>query len=111
LTTILCGDDRLTDRFRSRNLLPLGSRIATRLVLEPYEKEVLMDYLDHALESAGAPHLMTQGLKETLCEHAGGNLRLLCNLGHNLLMAGCDREATKLDEKLFFDVFSQRPRA
>lgn len=111
LTTILCGDDRLSDRFRSRKLVPLGSRIATRLHIEPYPCEVLMDFLDHALDSAGAPNLMTQGLKQTLCEHAGGNLRLLCNLGHNLLMAGCDREVTKLDEELFLEVFSQRPRA
>lgn len=111
LTIVLCGDERLSDRFRSRKLLPLGSRIATRLMLEPYSVEVLGDFLNHALEAAGAPHLMTQGLKQTLCEHAGGNPRILCNMAHNLLMAGCEREATKLDEELFLDVFSHRPRA
>jgi len=35
LFTILCGDGRLTDMFRSPELLPLGSRIRTRLPLTP----------------------------------------------------------------------------
>jgi type II secretory pathway predicted ATPase ExeA len=108
LTTVLCGDDRLPERFRQRELLPLGSRIMTRYLIEPYTPAELMDFLDHALEQAGNPHLMSKTLKETLCEHAAGNLRMLCNMGHNLLMAGCERELTKLDEKLFFEIFAQR---
>jgi type II secretory pathway predicted ATPase ExeA len=32
LVTVLCGDTRLTDRFRTPELLPLGSRIRTRFI-------------------------------------------------------------------------------
>jgi general secretion pathway protein A len=34
LTIVLAGDQRLAERFRSEELLPLGSRIRARLVLE-----------------------------------------------------------------------------
>jgi general secretion pathway protein A len=111
LTTVLCGDGRLTDRFRSPELLPLGSRIATRYYLELHTPQELMAFLDHALDKAGAPHLMNKALKQTLCEHAAGNLRMLCNMAHNLLMAACDAELSKLDEKLFLDVFAHRSHA
>jgi len=35
LLTVLCGDTRLPQRFRTAELLPLGSRIKTRLTLSP----------------------------------------------------------------------------
>lgn len=108
LSTVLCGDERLTDRFRTRELLPLGSRIATRLSLDAYTPGELMRFLEHAIDAAGNANLMNKTLKETLCEHAVGNPRMLCNMAHNLLMVACEREVTKLDEKLFFDVFAQR---
>jgi general secretion pathway protein A len=34
LSVVLCGDGQLTDRFRTRELLPLGTRIRTRLNME-----------------------------------------------------------------------------
>jgi len=111
LTTVLCGDTRLLDRFRSPELLPLGSRIATRLKLTSWSTDELRDFLDHALDEAGAPHLMCDGLKHALVEHAAGNLRILCNMGHNLLVEATDREASTLDEKLFFEVFDHRQSA
>jgi len=73
LTTVLCGDTRLLDRFRSPELLPLGSRIATRFKLTSWNTNDLRDFLDHALDEAGAPHLMCDGLKDALVEHAAGN--------------------------------------
>ena len=36
LFTVLCGDNRLPERFRSPDLFPLGSRIGPRLLLEPF---------------------------------------------------------------------------
>ena len=36
-----------------------------------------MDYLENLLKQAGADHLMSFELKETLVEHAAGNLRVL----------------------------------
>ena len=50
--TILCGDGRLPERFRSADLLPLGSRIGPRLTLTPLVPEQLQDYLNFALQQA-----------------------------------------------------------
>lgn len=112
LITVLCGDARLTDRFRTRELLALGSRIRTRLLLEPLAHEELLDFIDFALDAAGAPHLMSEQLKHALCEHCAGNLRVLTNMAADLLAAAAERELSSLDEELFFEVFSQslKPR-
>ncbi|MBT7891807.1 MAG: hypothetical protein HN580_22510 [Deltaproteobacteria bacterium] len=40
-----------------------------------------MDYLENLLKQAGADHLMSFELKETLVEHAAGNPRVLNNMG------------------------------
>jgi type II secretory pathway predicted ATPase ExeA len=106
LTTVLCGDRRLAERFRDRDLLPLGSRIRVRCLLDPLPPEELGDFLRHTLEHAGAPHLMTVELQHALCEHAAGNLRLLTNMAADLLAAGLQKELAVLDDKLFFEVFS-----
>lgn len=110
LTTVLSGDTRLADRFRSRDLLPLGSRIRTRMVLTPLAHEDLLDFLEHLLEHAGAPHLMTEGLRHTLVEHALGNPRVLCNMAEDLLYAADQRGQEVLDEQLFLEVVAgERP--
>jgi len=69
--------------------------------------------LDHLLDAAGNPALMTQGLKDTLVDHAAGNCRVLMNLSDELLAVAADREIATLDEKLYFEAFApstkQRP--
>ena len=62
LTTVICGDDRLPERFRTRTLVSLGSRMQFRLKLDPYTRDDLLDYMGHCLNQAGAPHLMTKTL-------------------------------------------------
>lgn len=109
LTTILCGDLRLPERFRSEALVSLGTRIKMRLVLEPYDRTVLLDCLEHCLAQAGAPHLMSMELMETLVDHAAGNLRVLNNMAAELLARGARNEMTQLTEQLFFEVFSRQP--
>jgi type II secretory pathway predicted ATPase ExeA len=109
LTTVICGDMRLPERFRSTALVSLGSRIQVRLVLEPLGRDDLLNYLEHALDQAGAPHLMTKPLMETLVDHASGNLRLLNTMAAELLVRGAQKEVKQLDEKLFLQVFSRRP--
>lgn len=111
LTVVICGDMRLPERFRSTALVSLGSRIRVRLHLEPYERTALAGYLDHCLDTAGAPHLMTQSLKEALLEHAGGNLRLLTTMSAELLESAAQKELALLDEKLFLEVFSRPPQS
>ncbi len=109
LTTVLCGDGRLPERFRSSSLVSLGSRMRFRMMLDPYAPSDLLDYLEHALDKAGAPHLMTDGLKSTLVDHAAGNIRVLNNIAEELLLAGAQRELKQLDEKLFLELFSRGP--
>jgi len=107
LTTILCGDMRLTERFRSSDLLALGSRIQLRMLLEPYDKNKLYDYLKHALKLAGAEYLMTDGLMQTLAEHSAGNLRVLNSMAAELLAVASKKELSQLDEKLFIEHYSK----
>jgi general secretion pathway protein A len=111
LTTVMCGDSRLPDRFRSPELAPLGSRIRTRWILEPWDRNALHSFCEHALDAAGAPHLMTDGLKDTLVQHCGGNLRMLCAMGDELLNAAAGRELKRLDEKLYMELYAREPVA
>ena len=109
LTTVICGDDRLPDRFRTRTLVSLGSRMQFRLKLDPYTRDDLLDYMGHCLNQAGAPHLMTKTLIKTLVDHCAGNLRILNNMASELLASGIEKELSQLDEKLFIEVFSRQP--
>jgi len=106
LSVVFAGDSRLPERFRKQELLPLGSRIHRRLVLDYAPREELLACLDHLLEAAGNPSLMTTELKTTLAEHAAGNYRILMNLADDLLSAALERGQAELDEKLYFDVFA-----
>jgi type II secretory pathway predicted ATPase ExeA len=110
LCVVFAGDARLPERFRAAELLPLGSRIRRRLVLEYASREELLACIDHLLDAAGNPSLMTPELKATLAEHAAGNHRVLMNLADELLTVAADRDLPRLDEKLYFEVFAQPPK-
>jgi general secretion pathway protein A len=69
LTVVLAGDGRLLERFRTDELLPLGSRIRVRLTLERASPDELQECLKHALNNTGAPKLMTGELIGALCDH------------------------------------------
>jgi type II secretory pathway predicted ATPase ExeA len=107
LTVVLAGDGRLVERFRSDELLPLGSRIRVRLALERASPDELQECLKYALNKAGAPKLMTPELVSTLADHAQGNLRALMNMGAELLELAAEREARHIDEKLFLETYAQ----
>jgi general secretion pathway protein A len=109
LTTIICGDMRLPERFRTNALLSLGTRIRVRMVMEPYSKDVLLGYLEHCLAQAGATHLMSNQLRKTLVDHSGGNLRVLTTLATELLERAAEKDLTQMDEKLYLEVFSRPP--
>ena len=113
LFTLLAGDTRLPERFRTPELLPLGSRIRARLHLQALTPQDLEDYLGFALAQAGATHLMTPELVKTLAAHALGNLRVLNQMAAELLAAATEQNLPRLDENLYFDHFSpptSRPR-
>lgn len=106
LTVVLAGDQRLIERFRSEELLPLGSRMRVRLALERAAPEELRELIQHAITKAGAPKLMTAELIATLCDHAQGNLRALMNMAGDLLASAAQREVPQIDEQLFFETFA-----
>ena len=110
LCVVFAGDSRLPERLRTPELLPLGSRIRRRLVFDYASRDELLACLDHLLETAGNPSLMTSELKATLADHAAGNYRILMNLADELLTVAADRDLPRLDEKLFLDVFAQTPK-
>jgi general secretion pathway protein A len=105
LCVVFAGDGRLPERLRHPELLPLGSRIRRRLHLEYASREDLCACLDHLLDVAGNPSLMTTELKVTIAEHAAGNYRVMMNIAEELLIGAAERNLPRLDEKLYFDVF------
>jgi type II secretory pathway predicted ATPase ExeA len=107
LTVILSGDGRLVDLLRQEDLVPLGTRIRTRLKTEAASREELLELLDHALSKAGNATLMTTELKDTLVDHCAGNQRLLMTMGAELLAYGMAHEVKQLDEKFYLEVYSQ----
>ena len=52
---------------------------------------------------------MTPELITTLCDHAMGNYRALTTMAAELLAAAAQHELARLDEKLYFEVFSTPP--
>jgi len=106
LSVILAGDQRLNDKLRRDELIPLGSRIRVRCNIEYVSTEQLMQSLQHLLTCAGNSRLMSQELMQTLCDHAMGNYRALCTMSAELLATAAQQEKTQLDEKLYLECFA-----
>lgn len=106
LSVILAGDQRLNEKLRCDELIPLGSRIRLRFNTEYASTEQLMQTLQHLLTNAGNPRLMTQELMHTLCDHAMGNYRALCTMAGELLAAAAQQEKAQLDEQLYLECFA-----
>jgi len=105
LSVVLAGDGRLLNKLRCDELLPLGSRVRTRLVMEAASREELVACLNHLMRSAGNPKLMTRPLVDALAEHAMGNYRAMTIMAADLFAVAMHRELPQLDEKLFLEVF------
>jgi general secretion pathway protein A len=105
LSVILAGDARLSAKLRREELLPLGSRIRTRLNMEYASREALIVCLEHLQKSAGNASLMTAELINTLAEHALGNYRVLTTMAAELLATAAQHERPQLDEQLYLEVF------
>jgi type II secretory pathway predicted ATPase ExeA len=106
LSVILAGDQRLNDKLRRDELVPLGSRIRMRFNTEYASSEELMQTLQHLITSAGNPRLMTPELMQILCDHSVGNYRALCSMAAELLDTAAQQECTQLDEKLYLECFT-----
>ncbi|MFQ5720629.1 MAG: ExeA family protein [Acidobacteriota bacterium] len=106
LSVVLAGDGQLAHKLSRQELLPLGSRIRMRLLMEYAGRDELRLCLEHLLETAGNRKLMTPELIGTLCDHAAGNYRVLTNMAAELLAAAVQKECTQIDEKLYLEVFT-----
>ena len=107
LCVVLAGDARLIEKLRREELVPLGSRIRTRLATEFASREDLQACLTHLMTGAGNASLMSPKLCQILCDHAAGNYRILTTMAAELLAAAAQRDLPTLDEKLYLDVFAQ----
>jgi general secretion pathway protein A len=108
LTVVLAGDGRLLELLRHEDLIPLGTRIRTRLLTEAASREELSQLLTHALAKAGNASLMTAELRDTLVDHCAGNYRLLMTMSAELLAYGLAHEVQQLDEKFYLEVFQAK---
>ncbi len=89
------------------DLQPIASRLRQRLVMTQADAGDLAALLDHLVEQAGNPGLMSAELKDTLVTHAGGNPRALTVMGDMLLAAGAEKNREVLDEKLFMEILGE----
>ena len=105
LTIVLAGDGRLLDLLRHQDLVPLNTRIRTRLCTEAATRDELLELLQHALTKAGNAKLMTEQLMDVLVDHAAGNYRLLMTMSAELLAYGIAHEVSQLDEKFYLELF------
>ena len=106
LSIILAGDARLQDKLRRDELLPLGSRMRVRLLMDYADRAELVACVKHMLDTAGNASLMSEALVQNLCDHAAGNYRVLCTMSAELLAIAAKEEITQLDEALFLRVFA-----
>jgi type II secretory pathway predicted ATPase ExeA len=109
LSVVLAGDARLNTKLRRDELLPLGSRIRIRLLMEYADRNELMACLKYLQDTAGNANLMTPELMQTLCDHALGNYRVLTGMAAELLALAAQQEITQLDEKLYLEAFATAP--
>ncbi len=105
LTIVIAGDGRLPDLLRHQDLVPLCTRIRTRLCTEAATRDELLELLKHALAKAGNATLMTEQLMDALVDHSAGNYRLLMTMSAELLAYGIAHEVSQLDEKFYLELF------
>ena len=110
LTIVLAGDGRLLELLRHQDLIPLNTRIRTRMSTEAATRDELLELLRHALAKAGNATLMTDGLMDTLVDHSAGNYRLLMTMSAELLAYAVAQEVSQLDEKFYLELFHPQGR-
>jgi len=64
----LAEDNRPHQKLAREDLLPLGSRIRVRQVLDAADKQTLSKSLIHLISDAGNANLMTPELAQTMAE-------------------------------------------
>ncbi len=105
LTIVIAGDGRLLDLLRHQDLIPLNTRIRTRMTTESATRDELLELLRHSIAKAGNGTLMTDQLMDALVDHSSGNYRLLMTMSAELLAYGIAHEVSQLDEKFYLELF------
>jgi general secretion pathway protein A len=105
LAVVLAGDNRLPEKLRQTDLLPLESRIRIRHHLDKRPQVELIQILSEAIRRAGSSELMTPRLIQALAEHSMGNLRAMMLMANDLLATAAESEQRQLDENLFFEIY------
>ncbi len=86
---------------------PGRSRCPARSSTAKPQPAELARLLDHLLNQAGNPSLMTAGLKDTLVAQAAGHPRTLAVMADNLLVAA-EQDREVLDEQLFIGTLGEQ---
>ena len=106
LCSVLSGDNRFAAKLQHADLLPIASRIRSRLRQDHATPEQLRKMLMHLLSEAGNPTIMTEEVQRALCDHSCGNYRILSNMANDLLTSGARNDIPQIDEKIYFEVFN-----
>ncbi len=88
LAVVFAGDNRFLANIKHPSLLPLESRIRTRLHLDARSPEAMRSILTQAITEAGNAELLTPGVIRALAEQAMGNPRCMMTMAHELLGCG-----------------------
>lgn len=104
LSVVFAGDRRLAAKLESPTLLPLKSRIRARIDLGNRDATEMRALLDHLLNEAGNPHIMTEPVKKALADQCANNSRVLATLGQELLLHAYIKGKKVVDEELYFDL-------
>ena len=108
LTVVLSGDGRLLELLRQEDLVPLGTRIRTRLVTEPATREELSG-IASARASEGRQCVADDGRAHgDTGRPQRGQLPVLMIMGGELLAHGMAHEVAELDEKCYLEVYQPR---
>lgn len=106
LTVVLSGDERLLEKLKNEELVPLNSRISVRLNVVNNDKKELALILRGVIEQAGNSSLMTDELINILADHSMGNLRAMMIMANDLLLDGIRQNKFPLDQQSFFDKYN-----
>ena len=106
LTTVLAGDNRLLDKFRSDDLLPLASRMRVKLNLDRATPDELRAVSTPLHDEGRRQQAHDDGARRDAVRARGRHYRTLMTMANELLVTGAQREVKHLDEKLFFDSYT-----
>ena len=90
-------------------MLPIASRVRSRLNLGYAEPGRLREALEHVLRHAGRPDLSADDVKQALATHAHGNLRTMMTMADSVLAYALEHEHESIDEQANLELFQVKP--